>query len=417
MNGPTVTDLLSDRAVSDPYAYLGTLRETAPVHRDDALGAWLVLRYDDVRAAFRDQRLSSDRVTGFFARRAAAGTMDEVRVTADILTRWIVFADPPRHTRLRKLADYAFRPKAVERMREWITGLVDELVDEVGHGGDIDFVERFARPLPVRVICHLFGVPAEHRADLTRWSDDMLTLLFSAVHLPDRHERAERSFREFSEFLQTVIAERRARPRDDLVTDLIAARERGDVLDEEEIVATCILLLFAGHETTRNLLANGLKAILEFPRAKAALAADPTAMPAAVEEILRYDGPMKGMWRQAAEAVEYEGERIEPGERVLLMQAAANRDPRRFNDPDVFDIARPSNRHVGFGYSIHYCLGANIARLEGALGLEAFLRRFPDVTLATDEFEWDRVVLSRSLKALPVRLGTPTARPRQNASV
>lgn len=405
----TVTDLLSDRAVRDPYAYLADLREAAPIHRDDALGAWLVLRYDDVRAAFRDLRLSSDRVTGYFERRETAGTMGDVRATADILTRWIVFADPPRHTRLRKLADYAFRPAAVERMRGWITALVDELVDEVGDGGEIDFVERFARPLPVRVICDLFGVPAANRADLTRWSDDMLTVLFGAMHLPDRHARAERSFREFSEFLQTVIAERRADPRDDLVSDLIAARERGDVLDEEEIVATCILLLFAGHETTRNLLANGLKAILETPRARSAIAADPTVMPAAVEEILRFDGPMKGMWRQATETLEYDGDRIEPGERVLLMQASANRDPRRFDDPDTFDIARPSNRHVGFGYSIHYCLGANIARLEGALGLEAFLRRFPNASLATDRFEWDRVVLSRSLKDLPIRLGAPAA--------
>ena len=403
----TVTDLLSDQAIADPYRHLGTLREAARVHRDDALGAWLVLRYDDVRAAFRDPRLSSDRVTGYFERRRAAGTMDEVRTTADVLTRWIVFADPPRHRRLRKLADYAFRPAAVERMRGWIQGLVDELIEEVGDGGNIDFVEHFAQPLPVRVICHLFGVPPEHRADLTRWSDDMLTVLFGAVHLSDRHERAERGFREFSEFLHTIIAERRAHPRDDLVSDLIAARERGDVLDEEEIVATCILLLFAGHETTRNLLANGLKAILEHAPARAALAADPAAMPAAVEEILRFDGPMKAMWRQATEAIDYDGQRIEPGERVLLMQASANRDPRRFDDPDTFDVARPSNRHVGFGYSIHYCLGANIARLEGALGLEAFLGRFPNARLATDRFEWDRVVLSRSLQRLPIGLGAP----------
>ena len=404
-----VTNLLSDAAVADPYGYLAGFREAAPLHRDEALGAWLILRYDDVRAAFRDQRLSSDRVTGYYERRAAAGTMGDVRTTADILTRWIVFADPPRHTRLRKLADYAFRPAAVARMRGWITALVDELVGEVADDGEIDFVERFARPLPVRVICNLFGVPAENRTDLTRWSDDMLTVLFGAMHLSDRHARAERSFREFSEFLHTVIAERRSDPRDDLVSDLIAARERGDVLDEEEIVATCILLLFAGHETTRNLLANGLKAILETPRARSAIAANPTVMPAAVEEILRFDGPMKGMWRQATEAIEYDGDRIEPGERVLLMQASANRDPRRFDDPDTFDITRPSNRHVGFGYSIHYCLGANIARLEGALGLEAFLRRFPDARLATDRFDWDRVVLSRSLTGLPIRLGAPAA--------
>ena len=396
------TELLSDRAVADPYTYLAGLREAAPLHRDDRLGAWLVLRYDDVRAAFRDQRLSSDRVTPYFARRPVAARA--APATFEILTRWIVFADPPRHTRLRKLVDYAFRPRAVERMRGWIGALVNELVDEAGDSGEIDFIERFAAPLPVTVICDLFGVPRENRRDLTRWSEDILTLLFGAMQSPDRHERAERGMREFSEFLHTVIADRRAHPGEDLISDLVAARERGDVLDDEEIVATCVLMLFAGHETTRNLLTNGLKAILQCPSAQTRLATDPSATPDAVEEILRFDGPMKGMWRQATEAVEYGGQRIQAGDRLLLMQASANRDPRRFEDPDAFDIARPSNRHVGFGYSIHYCLGATIARLEGALGLGAFLERFPRAALATDEFQWDPLVLSRSLQRLPIRL-------------
>ena len=400
-----VTELLAGHAVTDPYSYLAGLREAAPLHRDERLGAWLVLRYDDVRAAFRDSRLSADRVSPYFERCRAQGAAQRERATYDVLTRWIVFTDPPRHTRLRKLVDYAFRPRAVERMRGWIASLVEELVDDLGPERELDFIERFASPLPVRVICDLFGVPRENRGDLTRWSEDILTLVFGAMHSADRHERAERSLREFSEFLRGVIAERRERPGEDLISDLVAAEERGDVLDEEEIVATCVLLLFAGHETTRNLLANGLKAILEHGPARAALASDPSRMPDAVEEVLRFDGPTKAMWRQVAEPVEYGGRRIEPGERLLLVQASANRDPRRFEAPERFNIARRSNRHVGFGYSVHYCLGAAIARLEGALGLGAFLERFPGASLAADTFEWDPLVLSRSLKRLPVRLG------------
>ena len=400
-----VTELLADHAVADPYSYLADLRESGPLHRDERLGAWLVLRYDDVRDAFRDSRLSSDRVSPYFERRRTHGVAERERATFEVLTRWIVFIDPPRHTRMRKLVDYAFRPRAVERMRGWIASLVDELAQELGTEREFDFIERFASPLPVRVICDLFGVPHESRGDLTRWSEDILTLVFNAMHSPDRHERAERSLREFSEFLRGVIADRRARPGDDLISDLVAAEERGDVLEEEEIVATCVLLLFAGHETTRNLLANGLKAILENGAAREALASDPSRMPDAVEEILRFDGPTKAMWRQVAAPVEYGGQRIEPGERLLLVQASANRDPRRFAAPDAFDVTRRSNRHVGFGYSIHYCLGAAIARLEGALGLGAILERFPGATLATDTFEWDPLILSRSLKRLPVRLG------------
>ena len=400
-----VTELLADCTVADPYSYLAGLREAAPLHRDERLGAWLVLRYDDVRAAFRDSRLSADRVSPYFERCRARGAAQRERATYDVLTRWIVFTDPPRHTRLRKLVEYAFRPRAVERMRGWIASLVEELVADLGPERELDFIERFASPLPVRVICDLFGVPRESRGDLTRWSEDILTLVFGAMHSADRHERAERSLREFSEFLRGVIAERRERPGEDLISDLVAAEERGDVLDEEEIVATCVLLLFAGHETTRNLLANGLKAILEHGPARAALASDPSRMPDAVEEVLRFDGPTKAMWRQVAEPVEYGGRRIEPGERLLLVQASANRDPRRFEAPERFDIARRSNRHVGFGYSVHYCLGAAIARLEGALGLGAFLERFPCASLAADTFEWDPLILSRSLKRLPVRLG------------
>ena len=400
-----ITEMLSGHAVADPYSHFACLREAAPLYRDERLGAWLVLRYDDVRAAFRDSHLSADRVSPYFERRRAYGAVERERATFDVLTRWIVFTDPPRHTRLRKLVDYAFRPRAVERMRGWIASLVDELVDELGTEREFDFIERFASPLPVRVICDLFGVPHERRSELTRWSEDILTLVFGGMHSVDRHERAERSLRGFSEFLRGVIAERRVRPGEDLISDLVAAEERGDVLEEEEIVATCVLLLFAGHETTRNLLANGLKAILEHGDARAALASDPSRMPDAVEEILRFDGPTKAMWRQVVEPVKYGGQRIEPGERVLLVQASANRDPRRFEDAETFDIARTSNRHIGFGYSIHYCLGAAIARLEGALGLGAFLERFPHASLAADTFEWDPLILSRSLKRLPVRLG------------
>ena len=400
-----VTELLADHAVADPYSYLAALRESAPLHRDERLGAWLVLRYDDVRDAFRDARLSSDRVSPYFERRRTHGVAERERATFEVLTRWIVFIDPPRHTRMRKLVDYAFRPRAVERMRGWIASLVDELAQELGTEREIDFIERFASPLPVRVICDLFGVPHASRGDLTRWSEDILTLVFNAMHSPDRHERAERSLREFSEFLRGVIADRRARPGDDLVSDLVAAEERGEVLEEEEIVATCVLLLFAGHETTRNLLANGLKAILENGAARAALASDPSRMPDAVEEILRSTVPRRRCGGRSRSRWSTAGGESSRGSvscwcrRRRTATRAGSRPPMRSTSP-----AR-SNRHVGFGYSIHYCLGAAIARLEGALGLGAILERFPGATLAADTFEWDPLILSRSLKRLPVRLG------------
>ena len=173
-----VTELLADHAVADPYSYLADLRESAPLHRDERLGAWCVLRYDDVRDAFRDSRLSSDRVSPYFERRRMDGVAQRERATFEVLTRWIVFIDPPRHTRMRKLVDYAFRPRAVERMRGWVASLVDELVADLGTEREFDFIERFASPLPVRVICDLFGVPHENRGDLTRWSEDILTLVF-----------------------------------------------------------------------------------------------------------------------------------------------------------------------------------------------------------------------------------------------
>ena len=333
-----VTDMLADHAVADPYSYFAGLREAAPLHRDEHLGAWLVLRYDDVRAAFRDSRLSSDRISPYFERRRALGDTGGERTTFEVLTRWIVFTDPPRHTRLRKLVEYAFRPRAVERMRGWIASLVEELVEDLGSERELEFIERFASPLPVRVICDLFGVPHESRSDLTRWSGDILTLVFGAMHSADRHERAERGLREFSEFLRDVIAERRVRPGEDLVSDLVAAEERGDVLEEEEIVATCVLLLFAGHETTRNLLANGLKAILEHAAARAALAADPSVMTDAVEEILRFDGPIKGD--------------VAPGHRARRVRRASDRARRArsaragVGEPRSAEVRRPGDvRH------------------------------------------------------------------------
>ena len=343
-----------------------------------------------MRAAFRDSRLSADRVSPYFERRREQGAAQREPTTFEVLTRWIVFTDPPRHTRMRKLVDYAFRPRAVERMRGWIASLVDELVDELRDEREFDFVERFASPLPVRVICDLFGVFHESRGELTRWSEDILTLVFGAMHEADRHERAERSLREFSEFLRGVIAERRERPGEDLISDLVAAEERGEVLEEEEIVATCVLLLFAGHETTRNLLANGLKAILEHDAARAALVSDPSAMPGAVEEILRFDGPTKAMWRQVLVPVEYGGQRIEPGERVLLVQASANRDPRRFEHPETFDIAPPLEppRRVRL---LHPLLPGRVDRASGG---RARPRRLPGAVPA-------RVARHRHLRVGP----------------
>jgi cytochrome P450 len=277
----------------------------------------------------------------------------------------------------------------------------EEIARFRGAGGG-NFIEEVAAPIPAIVIARLLGVPEKDHDRFRHWSDEVMTLVFANVDDPRRHERAHVGLLALEGYFRALLDERLANPRADLLTALARAEEAGDRLSSDEVIATCILLLFAGHETTTSLLGTGLLALLRNPDEWAALRDDPALAASAVEEFLRYDGPQKVMMRFVADDLELRGKRLRRGERVLLIGAAANRDPEVFPEPDRLDLDRSPNEHLGFGYGIHYCLGAPLARMEGRLAFAAIARELPNIRLAGPAPEWHRTIVSRGLRSFPV---------------
>ncbi|MBI3964007.1 MAG: cytochrome P450 [Chloroflexi bacterium] len=395
-------DLLSPDVTRDPHPYFHRLRAEDPVHWNELWGGWVLTRYDDVLAAFRDPRFSSDRFTSYLHRRTDANRSAS-NATFRMLSEWMVFRDPPDHTRLRLFVNKAFTPRVIEGLRPLIERTVDDLLTEVVARDRCDLVWDFAYPLPAIVIAGMLGVVLEDCDRLKAWSDELATIVHGALRAADRHERAQQSTREMAAHFHSLIHERRTAPHDDLISALIAAEHKGSLLSEDEIVATCILLLFAGHETTTNFIGNAVLALLQQPERLAELRGQPQIGVAAVDELLRFDGPVKATIRWATGDVELRGRRIERGQRILLVQSAANRDPERFPEPDRLDFTRRDNQHVAFGYGIHYCLGAPLARVEVQLALQDLLQRFPKLRLHPDlELEWHPTAFARGLKSLPV---------------
>jgi cytochrome P450 len=312
--------------------------------------------------------------------------------------------DPPDHTRLRGLVSKAFTPRVVERLRPHIQQIVDGLLDRVESAGSMDLIESFAYPLPVIVICQMLGVPVEDRERFKQWGLDIARGLDSILLPPDSEVllRSAASRRALSDYFRELIAKRRASSREDLLSALIAAEEAGDKLSEEELLATCILLLVAGHETTVNLIGNGTLALLRHPDQLQRLREHPELISSAVEELLRYDGPVQRTARIPSEDVTIGGQTIAKGEMVMPFIGAADRDPAQFPDPDRLDIARADNRHIAFGWGIHFCLGAPLARVEGQLAILTLVQRLPKLALATDTPEYRQSLTLRGLTALPV---------------
>jgi cytochrome P450 len=401
-------DLLGDDAVADPYPLLAALREHDPVHWSAKYRSWFVTRYDDVSAALRDPRFSSDRISPY--RRAKLDGPDAdpaVRAAFGVLEGWMVFKDPPDHTRLRKLLSRAFTPRAVDRIRGRIAGIADELLDAAveraaGGPGRADLITDFAYPLTASVIAEMLGVPRRDHPRFKDWSDQITGLVFGGMGDPNRHAAGAHGMAELTEYLAGLVADHERAPTDDLLSALISARDADDALSQDEVIATGVLLLFAGHETTTNLIGNGLLALLRDPGQRALLDADPAAAPGAVEELLRFDGPAKTVARLVVDDVELRGRTLRRGERVFLCPAAANRDPAAFTDPDRLDITRRAGRQLGFGVGMHYCLGAPLARLEAAIAVPRALRRLPGMRPAEDELRWHPVLLSRGLVRFPV---------------
>jgi cytochrome P450 len=382
--------------VADPYQTYHRLRATDPVHHSP-LGFWVLTRYEDVVAVLRDPRLAKEAIASVVA--ARFGVEVPVGMRLSMLDR-----DPPDHTRLRGLVSKAFTPRVVEALRPHIQQIVDGLLERVERAGSMDLIEEFAYPLPVVVICEMLGVPVEDHERFKGWSLEIARSLDLILQPPDS-DLARRSVdarHALTDYFRGLIAERRASPRADMLSALIAAEEAGDRLSEQELMATCILLLVAGHETTVNLIGNGTLALLRHPDELRRLRENPLLIGSAVEELLRYDGPVQRTARIPSAAVTIGGRTIEAGEMVMPFIGAADRDPAHFPDPDRLDIARSDNRHIAFGLGIHFCLGAPLARLEGQIAINTLVRRLPKLALATDRPEYRQSLTLRGLKTLPV---------------
>lgn len=383
--------------LADPYPMYHRLRAEDPVHHSP-LGFWVLTRYDDVVAALRDPRLVKEPIAAFVAARFGQAVPPGMGLS--MLDR-----DPPDHTRLRSLVSRAFTPRVVEQLRPRVQTIVDGLLDRVAAKGSMDVIEEFAYPIPVIVICEMLGVPVADHERFKGWSLDLARGL-DAIMLPPESEVAQRSGvarHGLSAYFRELIAERRAAPREDLLSALIAAEEAGDRLSEHELLATCILLLVAGHETTVNLIGNGTLALLRHPDQLCRLRDDPGLIGTAVEELLRYDGPVQRTARIPSEDVTIRGRTIAKGEMVMPFIGAADRDPAQFPDPDRLDLGRADNRHVAFGLGIHFCLGAPLARVEGQIALSSLVRRWSRLALATsDPPEYRQSLTLRGLRTLPV---------------
>lgn len=406
----TTTYLLAPEAVADPYGAFARLRELGSVVWLPEHHAWLTTTYDETAAAFRDPRLSSDRLTPL-ERRLDPAHAALLGPTFELLRGWMVFHDPPHHERLRDPLRRAFTPRTVENLRPRVAALVDELLDDVEGRSEWDLVESLAFPLPAIVIAELLGVPPADRARFKTWSTQLAAIVFGASNRPDQAELAAAGSAQFADYFGWLIAKYTDEPQDNLVSSLIAvtredAADGGRGLTPAELVGTCTLLLFGGHETTTNLIGNAVLALLRHPDQLARLQGHPEGMGLAVEELHRFDGPTKLMVRTVAEAHERGGHRLEAGQLVFVGVGAANRDPAAFPDPDRLRLDRADAvRHIGFGFGIHHCLGAPLARLETAIAVGGLLRRCPSLRLAVEQPAFGATILGRGLAALPVAPG------------
>ncbi len=383
----------------DPYPFYARLRSSAPVLPIEA-GFWLLSGYDPVAEVLRDDRYSSDeRNSSLVSDGAIFGETPFGRVARSML----VFRDDPDHKRLRDLVQKAFTRRVVEDLRARVAGLVDELLDDIVARGRGDLMAEFAYPLPVIVICELLGVPPEDRSGFHEHARDFATRFeISMLRTPEMEERGDAATMWLSDYFEGLIQEKRSRPKNDLISSLVAVEDRGDRLSHQELLATCLLLLLAGHETTANLIGNGVLALLRNREQWERLVNDETLVRPAVEEILRYDSPVQFIQRIALVDVELGGHAISAGAPIGVMLGAANRDADHFPEPDRLDISRSGAPLVAFGGGIHFCLGAPLARLEAQTALLGLTRRAPGLDL-DEEPQWRNSLVLRGLEVLPVR--------------
>jgi cytochrome P450 len=386
---------------ADPYPLYERLRAEAPIWYHPHYDEYVLTRHADCEALLRDPRWSSDPENIDPSRRKD----DDVRLAfGDLKAGILLFLDPPDHTRLRRLVSKAFTPRSIEGLRPHVQELVDGMLDELHDAGEIDLMTAVAYPLPVTVICELMGVPLDDRHLFAGWSSDASRLLDGEVE-GEVLERGITAAMSFISYFNDLFEDRRKAPRQDLLSALLAAEDEGERLSEAELRSIVLLLFVAGHETTMNLIGNGMWALLAHPDQQRRLQSDPSLVPNAVEEMLRYDGPVHLTGRIAREDLEMAGLRVKRGAQVSTLLAAANRDPERFPAPARFDVERDDVHHLTFSGGIHYCLGAALARLEGQVVVGSLVQRFPGLELRTERPEHRDHFILRGLKELRVGLG------------
>lgn len=380
----------------NPYPAYRALQTKDPVHRSRLIGGQVLTRYDDVMEALRDDRLGSDR----------SELMDQLPPNRrgpffQVFDQSLLSLNPPDHTRLRALVSKAFTPRTVASMQPRIEEITNELLDQIAANGEMDLITDLAYPLPVIVIAEMLGVPAADRDRFKAWSDDLGAGLdpFAPDEVIAKADAATLALRGY---FAVLFEERRKEPREDLLSALVLAEDEGESLNEEELYASVILLLGAGNETTTNLIGNGMHALLQHPEQLAILRDDPALIDAAIEEMLRFDGPVQFTTRIAGEPMELVGAKLERLETVVLVLGAANRDPQYFPNPAEFDIARTPEHTLAFGHGIHFCLGAPLARLEARVAIPTLLRRMPDLRAVESVSPYRETVVLRGLKRLPV---------------
>jgi len=375
--------LLDPEVLGNPYPLFHRLRSEDPVHWDPFLHTWVVTRYADVLEVLHT--FSAERT--HTPEKLNAMGLAELSPIAQLMVRQMLFMDPPQHTRLRKLESHAFTPSRVAALRSHIREITSRLLDKVERARRMDVIKDLAEPLPAIVTAEMLGVPVEDHDQLKQWSANFAEMLGNFQHNPESAPRMLRTVHDMTTYFADAIREQRSHPREGLVHSLMTAEVDGDRLSDDEIVATCIVTMVGGQETTTNLIGNGVLTLLRHTEELERLRSDLSLIPSAVEEMLRYESPSQHTGRLAPSDRELGGKVIRKRQAVMAVMAAANRDPERFPDPDRFDIARRDNRHLAFGYAAHFCFGAALARIEGQEAFDALLRRMPDLRLEPGRLE------------------------------
>jgi len=397
--------IFSDEILQNPYPTYARMLEEGPLHYVDVgkWAVWAVFGHAECSAIAKDPRLSAKRAKQMLLA-LPPSTHGEFKELERMLGLWLIFMDPPEHTRLRKLLNNGFSPAALEGLRPQVEAIVDGMLGKLKPRSEVELLHEFANPMPVRIILEMLGIPQGLRDTFANWSRAIAVFRGSPDRTVEQARQAQTAMLELTDFFRKIVAERRRSKSNDLISLLIDIEEEGEVLTEEELYAQCIALLFAGHETTRNLIGNGMYTLLQHPEETAELRETPNMIRTAVEELLRFESPVQFTARVLKEEIEVCGQRVPKKWTILCMLGAANRDPKQFKEPNQLNLKRLNNQHLAFSAGPHFCIGSQLARLEGQVAISKMLQRFPQMKLAGPRPEWASTFGLRGLKSLPVTM-------------